>query len=64
MDMTEKGQWFIDVGNIGYHSYGCALGDKQKVYAEKMYEKGVNPEDAANWLFSDEFGYASLYEKD
>ena len=46
-EMTDRDRWFIDLGNIGYHAYGCAIHESQEPEVIMLYDEGKTPEEAA-----------------
>ena len=61
MGMTEQDQWIIDVGTIGFSSYGCDIKAHSENDILSLFNKGFSPEQAAEELFMDHHGQEIHY---
>lgn len=61
MNMTEQDQWLIDLGNIGFHSYGYDLKSHSEDSVLSLFNKGYSPDGAAQELFLDHYGQEKHY---
>ena len=62
MGITEQDQWLIDVGNIGFHSYGCDIKAHNENDVLNLFNRGYSPERAAEELFMDHYGQEIHYD--